>query len=181
MSQEIIAQLVAALELMLAHSCVADAGSDMKDAEDHDAERKARAALAAAKSARAIAPREPSEATVRLNSLLAASKNIIGVIRHKQWERLDNKADCLEMSVKLVNAITAEQPAQKGWRPFATAIPDGKEIIVYRPDAGVFAAVYNENPDNGGDGNWFTVEGGDLTGDLPTHWQPFPAAPKGGE
>jgi len=34
-----------ALVGMLAHSCVADAGEDMKDAEDHAAERTARAAL----------------------------------------------------------------------------------------------------------------------------------------
>lgn len=34
-----------ALKLMLAHSCVADAGPDMKSEEDHAAERAARAAL----------------------------------------------------------------------------------------------------------------------------------------
>ena len=41
--------LLEALEAMLAHSGVADAGADMKDAEDHAAESKARAAIAKAK------------------------------------------------------------------------------------------------------------------------------------
>lgn len=41
------ARLTEALEAMLRHSCVADSGADMKDAEDHAAERRARAALSA--------------------------------------------------------------------------------------------------------------------------------------
>lgn len=40
-----VAELGAALAGMLSHSCVADAGADMKCEEDHTAERKARAAL----------------------------------------------------------------------------------------------------------------------------------------
>ena len=40
--------LLAALRRMLAHSCVADAGADMKRAEDHEAEREAYAAIAKA-------------------------------------------------------------------------------------------------------------------------------------
>jgi len=47
--------LIEALEAMLAHACVADADPDDKDAEDHEAERKARAALESAK------PREAAE------------------------------------------------------------------------------------------------------------------------
>lgn len=43
--------LLAALYGMLAHSCVADAGADMKDDEDHAAERAARAAIAKAEGA----------------------------------------------------------------------------------------------------------------------------------
>lgn len=39
-------EVVEALRGMLAHSCVADAGGDMKTEEDHEAERRARAALA---------------------------------------------------------------------------------------------------------------------------------------
>ena len=36
------AEARAVVEGMLAHSCVADAGGDMKDVSDHDAERHAR-------------------------------------------------------------------------------------------------------------------------------------------
>ena len=39
-------EVAEALRGMLAHSCVADAGGDMKTEEDHEAERRARAALA---------------------------------------------------------------------------------------------------------------------------------------
>lgn len=42
-----VGALVGALIAMLDHSGVADAGPDMKDPEDHAAERQARAALAA--------------------------------------------------------------------------------------------------------------------------------------
>jgi hypothetical protein len=42
-----VAALLEALIAMLGHSGVADAGPDMKDPEDHAAERQARAALAA--------------------------------------------------------------------------------------------------------------------------------------
>lgn len=42
-----IERLREALKGMLGHSCVADAGDDMKDAEDHEAERRARSALSA--------------------------------------------------------------------------------------------------------------------------------------
>lgn len=38
-------ELLDALKAMLAHSCVADADPNDKDAEDHDAERMARAAI----------------------------------------------------------------------------------------------------------------------------------------
>ena len=41
-----VKEVVEALRGMLAHSCVADAGGDMKTEEDHEAERRARAALA---------------------------------------------------------------------------------------------------------------------------------------
>ena len=41
-----ILEMHEALKGMLDHSCVADAGEDMKDAEDHAAERRARAILA---------------------------------------------------------------------------------------------------------------------------------------
>lgn len=40
--------LLEALKAMLAHACVADADPNDKDAEDHAAERKARAAIAKA-------------------------------------------------------------------------------------------------------------------------------------
>jgi hypothetical protein len=42
-------ELRATLDGMLRHSCVADAGADMKDAQDHEYERAARKALEASK------------------------------------------------------------------------------------------------------------------------------------
>lgn len=116
MSKEIIAQLVAALELMLAHSCVADAGSDMKDAEDHDAERKARAALAAAKPAPAIAPREPSAAAiveaidVWIECELASDNSIPDF-----WHELNTSERLAEFLSPMFSSTTAGQPDPDGW------------------------------------------------------------------
>lgn len=71
------------------------------------------------------------------------------------------------------------------WQDIATAPRDGTEILVYREDAGVFTAHYVEedahisspmNPPEG-DFYWFSTCGDDLTGDMPTHWQPLPTPP----
>jgi hypothetical protein len=67
-------------------------------------------------------------------------------------------------------APAEEERILRGWRPFESAPDDGSEILVYRPDAGVFVAVIRDE-------TWFSVCGYDLTGDLPTHWMSIPQGP----
>jgi len=76
-------------------------------------------------------------------------------------------------------------PSEGGWRDFASAPEDGTTILAFRPDAGIFTAVHceadahlstSENPPEE-DASWFSTSGEDLTGDLPTLWQPLPALP----
>ncbi|WP_442935585.1 DUF551 domain-containing protein [Nitratireductor sp. CH_MIT9313-5] len=72
------------------------------------------------------------------------------------------------------------------WQPIETAPQDGSVILVYRSDAGVFAAHYVEEDAhlstalNPPEGNcyWFSTSGEDLTGDMPTHWMPLPSPPE---
>lgn len=68
------------------------------------------------------------------------------------------------------------------WRSFESAPKDGTQIIVWRADAGVFTAQWifdaNDDGDCGTEGNWFDNTGDDLTGDLPTMWQPLPDGPE---
>lgn len=62
------------------------------------------------------------------------------------------------------------------WKPFASAPREDLPILAYREDSGVFVARFCEAED-GEAVCWFTEEGEDLTGDLPTHWMRLPAAP----
>jgi len=48
---------------------------------------------------------------MHVKGLLASANNLIGVIRHKQWERLDSKADCLELAVNHARALAAPDEA----------------------------------------------------------------------
>lgn len=73
-------------------------------------------------------------------------------------------------------------PAPWEWRPFASAPKDRTEILVYRPDVGVFTALYT--PARADDGEedddnwcWFTTTGEDIDDYLPTHWMPIPNGP----
>lgn len=74
------------------------------------------------------------------------------------------------------------------WKPFDTAPEDGTEILVYRPDAGVFMAWFISPADAmrmenafGDDlvASWWSSDGvNQLVGsETPTHWMPLPAAP----
>lgn len=68
------------------------------------------------------------------------------------------------------------------WLSFESAPKDGTQIIVWREDAGVFTANWIFVTDLNGDGDdesghWFDNSGDDLTGDLPTLWQPLPDGP----
>jgi hypothetical protein len=77
--------------------------------------------------------------------------------------------------------------AVPGWKNIESAPTDGTEILVFRQDAGVFTAWFvspdsfpsNGLPSVGEDDErcWFTRDGEDLTGDMPTHWMPFPEPP----
>lgn len=61
------------------------------------------------------------------------------------------------------------------WKPFITAPENGSDILVFREDAGIFIAF----PYHDGDSlRWFADGGEDISGDLPTHWQPLPKPPQ---
>ncbi len=88
----------------------------------------------------------------------------------------------------LIDEVTRLRVTES-WRPFATAPPDSTQIIVWRKDAGVFTARFLPAGDGPGTEDadfcevypeeccWFTSDGDDLTGDLPTLWKPLPAEP----
>lgn len=71
------------------------------------------------------------------------------------------------------------------WSSFDSAPRDGSLVIVWREDAGVFIAQCQSPIDENGDLQsddpdnwlWFTADGEDLTGDLPTAWMPLPGEP----
>lgn len=84
------------------------------------------------------------------------------------------------------------------WRPADTAPKDGIEILVYRSDAGVFIARWDQavsfmtereidaspmSDEDLHEPGWFFadfIQGDRLDGDLMfTHWQPMPAEPDG--
>lgn len=71
---------------------------------------------------------------------------------------------------------------EPAWKPFATAPQNGTEILVFRPDAGVFVAIF-ESPsyfinDDDDEPDWFSITGEHLCGnELPTHWMPMPQEP----
>jgi hypothetical protein len=71
------------------------------------------------------------------------------------------------------------------WQPFNTAPTNRTVILVYRRDAGVFTALYcHARADDGEEDEdnycWFTTQGEDLTGDLPSHWMLLPDGPNEG-
>ena len=80
----------------------------------------------------------------------------------------------------------ARRGAAAQWRPFSEAPESRDEILVYRPDAGVFMALhceedaYTATPDSPPEGDfyWFSTCGEDLTVDLPTHFMLLPPPPE---
>lgn len=71
------------------------------------------------------------------------------------------------------------------WRPFVSAPTDGTVVLAWRDDADVFTAHYISpmaalGKDVADDDTplWFTTNGDDLSGDLPTYWMPLPPPPK---
>lgn len=90
----------------------------------------------------------------------------------------------IEGILELVAILGISPPGYRlvpDWRQFESAPQDGTEILAYRPDAGVFTAVYRPGLDEGGqdtdEWRWFSTDGEDLTSDLPTHWMPLPDGP----
>lgn len=63
------------------------------------------------------------------------------------------------------------------WQPIETAPTDGRTILVYREDAGVFTALHGYGEDET-EPCWFSTDGEDLTPDMVTHWMPLPDPPK---
>ena len=95
-------------------------------------------------------------------------------------------ADELDDANGKISALRSRVAVLEGalkFRPFvAIETPQNpfEEFLVYRPDAGVFAAcwVYPEHPDGGldvdGGGFLCSLSGEDLTNDPPTLWLPYP-------
>ena len=79
---------------------------------------------------------------------------------------------------RMVQRLIGEAERRGQWQQFATAPRDATAILAWRKDAGVLAVKCHppghdpEIPEE--DWLWFTLEGEDVTGDLPTLWMPFP-------
>lgn len=78
--------------------------------------------------------------------------------------------------VPALRARIAELEAAATWKPFATAPINEGDVIVCREDAGVFVARFcsplaeDGEPLPEDEWLWFSAEGEDLTGGLPTEW-----------
>lgn len=84
---------------------------------------------------------------------------------------------------KLESEVYETTPTVQGtnWRLFSSAPDDGRLIQVWREDTGVFTAFYQSPSDpNFGPSFWCSEGGEDLTGDLPTLWQPMADPPPEG-
>lgn len=95
-----------------------------------------------------------------------------------------NAAEPEQLAAILELFIAAEEKrVQSPWRDFASAPQDGRHILAWRSDAGVFVARYPlvDDPEDWDSDVWFTSEGEDLTGNLPTLWMPFPEPPTAAE
>lgn len=101
--------------------------------------------------------------------------------------------DAALSNAQLQAALTTERAAREraererdalilggAWQPFETA-PALKVIVVWRPDAGWFLAEFtspaeatdhlpDDQKSDDWERTWFSVDGEDLTNDLPTHW-----------
>jgi len=79
-----------------------------------------------------------------------------------------------QAAINDITRLTAENEKLRAalqWQPIETAPKDGTEIIVYRPDAGVFGAFYSDEC-------WFcTYSGEDFSLEPPTHWMHLPPPP----
>ena len=93
---------------------------------------------------------------------------------------LDEDARKLEAMGQDPGATFVTDPAPVcEWKPIETAPKDGTEFIVFRDDAGVFAARYVEPSNDDGEMFLASMYGEDLTGDMmPTHWMPLPPPPE---
>ena len=78
----------------------------------------------------------------------------------------------------LVTALeSADLTVEQGWRSWSE-VPQGVlEVDAYRPDAGVFVAVFRFLS-NDVESWWASESGEDLTDDLPTHFRLRPTPPQ---
>jgi len=128
---------------------------------------------------------EADELVERTDSGLVA--DMLTSAAHQPHTRAFTNAQIVEAFAALEAAALRAQPSNEAdrWRTWGTAPGDGTVVLAYRPDAGVFTAHYVEEDAHistalrppEGDTYWFTTGGEDLTGDMPTHWRPLPAAP----
>lgn len=85
----------------------------------------------------------------------------------RPWESMGR----LDRERYLARSRAALEAAERAaWRPFSEAPENGTGILVFRPDTGEFIAYFVDD-------GWFSTNGEDLTGDLPTHFRPLPQPP----
>lgn len=70
------------------------------------------------------------------------------------------------------------------WQPIESAPRDGTPVLVWRGPTDIFVAHYVSpvdvfGPDDSDDyvKRWWSTDGQDLTGPMPSHWTPLPEPP----
>lgn len=95
---------------------------------------------------------------------------------YASWQEYDN--DLQRDAAEMARELLARQ-----WVPFESAPKDGRSILVWRKDAGVFTVAWlpsagdpgEYGPQYNGEECWFTEGGDDISDDLPAVWMPMPA------
>lgn len=113
-----------------------------------------------------------------------ALEEMAGEVERLRIEKVaGGHAESVPEEVESFSRTPAADPAPVcEWKPIETAPKDGTEFIVFRDDAGVFAARYVEPSNDDGEMFLASMYGEDLTGDMmPTHWMPLPPPPEAKE
>lgn len=104
--------------------------------------------------------------------------DMVAVPRYVFSDFLNNQPGWPDTARRYLNAEAlathqAATPDGSQWRPIETAPRDGTLVMVGAPDCGVSLVRWMLD-------TWID-EQGFTQGSWPTHWQPLPAAPEGGE
>lgn len=95
-------------------------------------------------------------------------------------EKLENIDSEGGYDVESINYLITNAPTiqRDGWQPIETAPKDGKNYLFYRK--GIINTARWKGDTWGGDGWSYELAtniANGFTSNLPTHWQPLPAAP----